>query len=93
MLDLRKGGWKDEESKAGEGAVTLTFRIEGMSCSCEGQIVEKRVKSLKGIRGFSLNPITNQMRIVCDAAAVSVEDIQKSVSRAGVKAVLLPPKK
>ncbi len=92
MLDLRKGGWKEEESKAGEGAVTHIFRIEGMSCSCEGQIVEKRVKALKGIRSFLLNPITNQMRVVCDPT-VSVEDIQKSVSKAGVKAVLLPPKR
>ncbi len=92
MLDLRKGGWKDEEAKGGEGAVTHTFRIEGMSCSCEGQIVEKRVKALKGIRSFLLNPITNQMKVVCDPT-VSVEDIQKAVSKAGVKAVLLAPRK
>ena len=92
MLDLRKGGWRDEESNAGEGAMTHTFRIEGMSCSCEGQIVEKRVRSLKGVSSFSLNPITNQMRVVCDPTVVSVQDIQKSVSRAGVKAVLLSSK-
>ena len=92
MLDLRKGDWKDEEAKGGEGSATLTFRIEGMSCSCEGQIVEKRVKALKGVKSFSLNPITNQMKVICDPI-VSVEDIQRAVSKAGVKAVLLPPKK
>jgi len=76
-----------------EGAVaTLTFRIEGMSCSCEGQIIQKRMKALQGVKSFSLNPITNQMKLTCDPTAVSVEDIEKSASRAGVKAVLLHSK-
>jgi hypothetical protein len=42
-----------------------TFQIEGL-CSCEGQIVEKRVKSLRGIAAFSLNAITNQMKVTYD---------------------------
>jgi len=50
------------------------------------------VKPLQGVSGSSLDPITNQMRILCDPTAVSVQGIQKSVSRAGVKAVLLASK-
>ncbi len=92
MQDLRAFGSMRDGAKAEEGLTTLTFRIEGMSCSCEGKIVEKRVKSLPGVKSFSLNPITNQMKLTCDLNAVSVQDIQKSVSKAGVKAVLLTSK-
>jgi copper chaperone CopZ len=75
---------------AGEATLaTLTFRIEGMSCSCEAQIVEKRMRALQGIKSYSLNPITNQMKLTCDPTAVSVQDIEKAATRAGVKAVLV----
>ena len=79
----------ENESKADEALVTLTFRIEGMGCFCESKILEKRVRSFPGVKSFSLNAISNQMKVTCDPAAVSVEDLQKSVSRAGMKAVLL----
>ena len=45
-----------------------TFRIEGLGCSCEGQIVEKQVTSLHGIVAFGLNPITNKMKVSYDPA-------------------------
>ncbi len=92
MQDLRAFRSTRDDARVEVGLTTLTFRIEGMSCSCEGQIVQKRVRSLPGVRSFSLNPITNVMKLTCDPKAVTVQDIQKSVSRAGVKAVLLTPK-
>ncbi len=67
---------------------TVVFQIEGMGCSCEGQIVEKRVKSLKGVEEFLLNPITNRMTVTYDPGLVSIGDIQKAVKKAGLKAVL-----
>lgn len=76
------------EANSTDGLNSITFRIDGMSCSCEGQMVEKRVKSLKGIRSLSLNPITNRMRLTYDATTLSVKDIQAAVKKAGATAIL-----
>ena len=78
-----------DNAKVDEGTQTASFRIEGLSCSCEGTIVEKRVKALKGVKSYLLNPITYKMKITYDPTAVTIDDIQKTVSKAGVKAVLL----
>ena len=68
---------------------TAEFKIVGMGCSCEGSIVEKRMKKLRGVESFLLNPFTNQMRVSFDPEAVTMADIQKTVAKAGVKAVLM----
>ena len=52
-------------------------------------MVEKRVKALKGIKSFSLNPITNQMKLTYDPSALSMKQIEAAVKKAGAKAVLL----
>jgi Cd2+/Zn2+-exporting ATPase len=72
------------------GALEIaTFRIEGLGCSCEGQIVEKQVKSLRGIVAFGLNPITNKMKVSYDPSIVSIHDIEAAVKKAGVTAIPL----
>lgn len=68
-----------------------TFQIEGL-CSCEGQIVEKRVKSLRGIAAFSLNAITNQMKVTYDPSIVSIPDIETAVKKAGGTAIAVKSK-
>ncbi|MCX5811131.1 MAG: heavy metal translocating P-type ATPase [Proteobacteria bacterium] len=78
----------NNESKVPDGLNLLAFKIEGLGCSCEGQIVEKRVKALQGVKTFSFNPITNQMKLTYDPLALSVQDIQMAVKKAGAKAVL-----
>lgn len=77
----------------GEGRLeTMTFQIEGLGCSCEGQIIEKKMKLLQGVKTFNLNPITNQIKITFDPLTVSIPDIEKMVSKAGMKAVLIKSK-
>jgi len=71
---------------------TAVFRIEGLSCSCDGSIVEKRVKKLRGVESFALNAFTNQLKVSFDPSAVTLSDIQTSVEKAGVKAVPQPTK-
>ncbi len=71
---------------------TVAFRIDGLSCSCESQIVEKRVKAVKGVKSFTFNTFTYRLKVTYDPAATSVEEIQASVSKAGVRPVLLPSK-
>ena len=70
-----------------KGLDSATFEILGLGCSCAGQIVEKRVKALKGVKTFSLNPITNQMKLTYNASALSVQEIQTAVKKAGATAV------
>ena len=70
----------------------MTFQIEGLGCSCEGQIIEKKMKLLQGVKNISMNPITNQIKITFDPLTVSIPDIEKVVSKAGMKAVLIRSK-
>ncbi len=81
-----------DEIISAEGLTTATFAIEGLSCSCEGEIIEKRMKSLKGVKKFSLNTITKQMMLAYDPGLLSIPDIEKAASKAGVKAILLKQK-
>jgi Cu+-exporting ATPase len=73
-----------------QGLVTINFQLQGLSCACEGQIVEKRLKKLKGVNSFNLNPVTFKMKVSYDPALVTTEDIQKAISKGGAKAVPLP---
>lgn len=63
---------------------TVSFKVGGM-CSCEGPMVEKRLNKLKGVESFSLNLITNQLKVVYDPAAVTIEEIEKAAAKAGAK--------
>ncbi len=71
---------------------TVVFRIDGLSCSCEASIVEKRVKAVKGVTTFSFNTFTYRLKVTFDPVVTSVEAIQSSVSKAGVRPVQLPSK-
>ncbi len=71
------------------GLETATFRIEGLGFACEGAIVEKRVRALRGMATYILNPITNQMKVSYDPAAVSIGEIVTAVKKAGASAVLV----
>lgn len=66
----------------------VSFKIEGMSCSCEAGIIEKRMKRLDGIEDYVFLPISNVMKLSYDPSKVTVEDIQKTAAKAGVRAVL-----
>jgi len=71
---------------------TVTLQIGGMNCSCEGQIIERKIKLLQGVKVFTLNPITNQIKVTFDPLSVSIPDIEKAVSKAGMKAILIKAK-
>ncbi len=60
-----------------------SFRLEGLGCSCEVGIVEKRLKKLKGVQDYEVNAFTNRLKVLFDPAAVSVVDIQAAVGKAG----------
>ena len=78
----------EKEKLAVEGMETVNFKITGI-CSCEGKIVEKKMKKLEGVETFTLNPVTNQLKVTYNKTLLSIEVIQKEVSKAGAKATLM----
>ncbi len=74
---------KDEE---------VTFKLEGLGCSCETKLVEKRLKALRGIKTYSINPISNWLKVSYDPTIVSTDDMIKTISKAGIIALLLNKK-
>ncbi|MGD0405819.1 MAG: heavy-metal-associated domain-containing protein [Candidatus Bathyarchaeia archaeon] len=70
----------------------VTFKLEGMGCSCEAKIVEKRLKSLKGVKIYNINPISNWLKISFDPSLVSTDDIKKSIAKCGITASLVNKK-
>lgn len=68
---------------------TVSFGISGI-CSCEGSIVEKRLKKLKGVDSFTLSMVTNRLNVTYDPAVVSIEVVEKEVAKAGAKTVRVP---
>ncbi len=66
-----------------------TLKLEGMGCACESKIVEKRLKALKGIKTYNINPISNWVKISFDPNLVSTEDIKKAIAKCGVTASIV----
>lgn len=78
------------ENASGNGLETANFKITGL-CSCEFKIIEKKMKNLEGVDSYSLNPVTNQLKVTFNRSLLTVEEIQKAVSKAGGKASLMKP--
>ena len=63
-----------------------TFKLEGLGCACEAKIVEKRLKSLKGVKTYNINPISNWLKVSFDSSLVTTDDIKKTIAKCGVTA-------
>ncbi|MBS7633455.1 heavy-metal-associated domain-containing protein [Candidatus Bathyarchaeota archaeon] len=70
-----------------EKAEVVAFKLEGLGCSCEAKIVEKRIRALNGVKSFDINPISNRVKISYDPSVVSTEDIKKAIHKCGLKAL------
>lgn len=84
-MDKNDGETMENDKKSADGLETASFKITGL-CSCEFKIIEKRMKNLEGIDKYSLNPVTNQLKVTFDKSLVTIDGIQKAVSKAGGKA-------
>ncbi len=72
----------------------LVFRIEGMDCAEEIAILKQTVGPLVGGEGhLSFDLLHGRMKVLPDAGQVSIREIQKAVSRTGMKATLLETEK
>jgi P-type Cu+ transporter len=81
------------ENKNADNVKEVTFKLEGMSCSCEAKIVEKRIKGLKGVKSYDINPISNRVKVSYDESLVSTDEIVKSISKTGMGASLVNVKR
>jgi len=66
---------------------TKTLNIEGMTCASCVQTVEKATKKLEGVTESNVNLATEKLTISYDENAISLEDIQLAVDKAGYKAI------
>ena len=82
----------ESEKKCTGNMETATFKLEGMGCACEAKIIEKRIKSLKGVITYDINPISNWIKISFEPSLVSTEDIKKAISKSGITASLMKRK-
>ena len=61
----------------------VTLEIEGMTCSCEAELVESKLSALAGVQALDVDAISRRARVSFDPSLVTVQDI---VLRAGLSA-------
>jgi len=74
-------------------AETVTINIEGMDCSCEADLLEKKLGSLAGVESYEVNPISKKARIMYNPSQVTVQDIIRSIPETGMNASLVQDRK
>jgi len=75
--------------RAATGLQTVTLQMDGLSCSCEAQLVEKKVRSLAGIGSADADGISQQLKVSYDPSRTNIQDIIRSVAETGVNASLV----
>jgi len=65
---------------------SVTLQIGGMECTCNADMLGRKLDALTGIRGHELSPVTGQAKVSYDPAVVSVQDIIRTVAEAGMTA-------
>ena len=78
-------GYKVEEEDKAKAAV---LHIEGMDCEDETTLIEKKMKSLKGLESFQVDLMSRTLRVRYDPGLLSVQEIIKSIAETGMKARL-----
>ena len=63
--------------------------IEGMDCQDEVRIIEKKLKSLAGIKNFEIYLATQGVKLIFDPSLISIQQIIKSIAETGMKAFVV----
>ncbi len=64
------------------------YRIEGMDCHEEVQLLERRLGHLAGLEGFSADILNQRVRVTHDAARLSAAEVADAVNATGMRAWL-----
>jgi len=82
-------------ARTGEAACTVcdvhtesTYRIEGMDCHDEVQLLERRLGHLAGLEGFTADILNQRLLVKHDAARLSAADVAEAVNATGMRAWL-----
>ncbi|MCF6155083.1 MAG: cation-translocating P-type ATPase [Candidatus Brocadia sp.] len=65
---------------------TYKLIVEGMDCQDEVNIIEKKLRSLAGIKDFQIYLATQGVKVIYDPSLISIQQIIKSVAETGMKA-------
>ena len=71
---------------------TYYLFIDGMDCQDEVSIIEKKLKSITGVRSLKFYLMTQRVKIVCDYSLISVKQIIRCIGKAGFSASLVEEK-
>jgi Cd2+/Zn2+-exporting ATPase len=82
---VEKLGHKVEHEDETKSAV---LHIEGMDCEDEVSMIEKKMRSLRGLESFHVDLMSQTLRVRYDPGLLSVQEIIKSVAETGMKARL-----
>lgn len=63
--------------------------IDGMDCQDEVAIIEKKLKSLTGIKSFEIYFSTQGVKVVCDPSLISIQQIIRSIAETGMRASIV----
>lgn len=79
---VEKLGHKVEAEDRTKSAV---LHIEGTDCEDETTLIEKKMKSLRGLESFRVDLMSEALRVQYDPGLLSVQEIIKSVAETGMK--------
>ena len=65
---------------------TVTLQIGGMDCTCNADLLARKLDALTGIRSHEITPVTGQARVSYDPEVISVQEIIRTVAEAGMTA-------
>ena len=63
--------------------------IEGMDCQDEVRIIEKKLRSLAGVKDLDIYLATQGVKVVYDPSSISIQQIIKSIAETGMKAFVV----
>lgn len=69
-----------------EAAGKITLYVKGMDCADEAEIIDKKMKSLGGIRSYQVNLVNERLDVIYEPSLISPQDIVKAIAETGMKA-------
>ncbi len=87
--EIKKLGYGILEEEAGK----VTLYVEGMDCADEAALLERKLKSLEGIRSYQVNLVNQSLTLIYEPTLISVQDIIRAIAETGMKTRLKRPRK
>lgn len=69
-----------------EGAGKVILYVEGMDCADEVDIIDRKMKGLRGVRDYRVNLVNQSLNVVYESSIVSPQDIVRTIAETGMKA-------